>query len=288
MATNLVVTTQVVKQFLPVIQGVPDPRIVGASSGATSIRAVRPNKLFSEALLETSSPRTKPQTARVAMSMVFHTPVLLALLLPPLYFTDTIDMKGFAQTFLVAPPPPPPAAQSVVKVAPVRRVFTSAGKLLAPAAIPQKIAMLKEEPLAPDVGAGVAGGIAGGVPGGQLGGIIGGILSGASHANVPVPSSQPKAPIRVGGRVKAPRVVAPPAPVYPVLAQQTKLEGVVSLDAVIDTGGNVIEMRVISGPPLLIQAALDAVRNWKYEPTFLNDQAIAVQLIVTVKFRLQQ
>ena len=254
MATNLVVTTQVVKQFLPVIQGVPDPRIVGASSGATSSRAVRRDQLFSEALLEMSSPRAERQT-RAAMSIVFHALVLLALLLPPLYFTDTIDMKGFAQTFLIAPPPPPPpppAAQSVVKVAPVRRVFTSAGKLLAPAAIPQKIAMLKEEPLAPDVGAGVEGGIAGGVPGGQLGGIIGGILSGASHANFPMPSiSQPKAPIRVGGHVKPPRVVAQPAPVYPVLAQQAKLEGVVSLDAVIDAGGNVIEMRVVSGPPAI-------------------------------------
>ena len=61
-----------------------------------------------------------------------------------------------------------------------------------------------------------------------------------------------------------------------------------SIDAVIDTEGNVVEMRVVSGPPLLIPAAVNAVRNWKYEPTFLNDQAIAVQLIVTVKFRLQQ
>jgi outer membrane biosynthesis protein TonB len=57
---------------------------------------------------------------------------------------------------------------------------------------------------------------------------------------------------------------------------------------VIDTEGNVVEMQVISGPPLLIHAALDAVRQWKYEPTYLNDQPIAVQLIVTVTFQLSQ
>jgi protein TonB len=79
-----------------------------------------------------------------------------------------------------------------------------------------------------------------------------------------------------------------PSPVYPPLAKQTKVQGIVSIDAVIDTEGNVVEMRVVSGHPLLISAALDAVKNWKYEPTYLNDQAIAVQLIVTVTFQLDR
>jgi len=65
------------------------------------------------------------------------------------------------------------------------------------------------------------------------------------------------------------------------------MEGIVSIDAVIDAEGSVVEMRVLSGPPLLIPAALDAVRQWKYEPTYLNDQAIPVQLIVKVTFQLQ-
>jgi outer membrane biosynthesis protein TonB len=61
---------------------------------------------------------------------------------------------------------------------------------------------------------------------------------------------------------------------------------VVSQDAVIDTQGNVVELKAVSGPPLLIPAALEAVRQWKYEPTYLNDQAVAVELIVTVTFHL--
>jgi protein TonB len=66
------------------------------------------------------------------------------------------------------------------------------------------------------------------------------------------------------------------------------VQGVVLIDAVIDTKGNVVEMHVVSGHPLLISAALEAVRNWKYEPTYLNDEAIAVQLVVTVTFQLNQ
>jgi protein TonB len=66
------------------------------------------------------------------------------------------------------------------------------------------------------------------------------------------------------------------------------MQGVVSIDAVIDTEGNVVEMKVVSGHQLLIPAALEAVRQWKYEPTYLNDQPIAVQLIVKVTFQLSQ
>jgi protein TonB len=298
MATDLITATQAEKkpapqQVLPRTQVAWDARIAGSASRSIPIAVAPRNNLFSETLLEMSSTRQPRRTADLFMSILLHTLILLALLLPPLYFTETIDLKGFAQTFLVAPPPPPPPppmAQTVAKAVPTpRRVFTSAGKLLAPSSIPQKIAMLKEEPLPPDIGAGVAGGVPGGVPGGQLGGVIGGILSGASRTYVPVPTptSQPRAPIRVGGRVRPPRPLVQAAPVYPILAKQTKLEGNVSIDAVIDTEGNVVEMRVVSGNPLLISAALEAVRQWKYEPTYLNDRPIAVQLVVTVIFKLE-
>ena len=64
------------------------------------------------------------------------------------------------------------------------------------------------------------------------------------------------------------------------------MQGAVIVDAVIDEHGTVVEARVVSGPPLLIQAAMDAVRQWKYEPTYLNDEPVPVQLNVTVQFRL--
>jgi len=250
----------------------------------------REQKVFAEALLEASSTRQRFSGRRVFYSIVIHTLVLMALILPPLYFTDTINLRQFTQTLLVAPPPPPPPApQAIAKAVVSKRVFTNAGKLVAPTVIPQKVAMLKEEPIDPDIGAGAAGGIPGGVPGGQLGGVIGGIISDASRrASVaPPPSVQKTAPLRVGGHVRAPRLIAKVAPSYPPLARQTRVQGDVTVDAVIDTAGNVVEMQIISGHPLLLSAALEAVKQWKYEPTYLNDQPIPVQLIVVVTFRLE-
>jgi len=253
----------------------------------------RKRNLFSETLLEASSTRHPRRGLQLLFSIGLHILVLLALVLPPLYFADTLDLRHFTQTLLVAPPPPPPppAAQAVVKSnAAPRHMLLSGGKLIAPTAVPSRIVMLKEEPLPPEIGNGVADGVPGGVPGGQLGGVIGGVISDASRTNLPTPVSatrQPKIPIRVGGRVRPPRVLLKPSPVYPPLAKQTRIQGTVSIDAVIDTEGNVVEMSVVSGHPLLISAALDAVKNWKYAPTYLNDQAVAVQLMVTVRFQLE-
>ena len=66
------------------------------------------------------------------------------------------------------------------------------------------------------------------------------------------------------------------------------MSGTVVIDAVINEQGDVVEMKVISGPPLLIQAAMDAVRRWKYEPTYLNDQPVPIALNVTVTFKLSE
>ncbi len=272
------------------------PEKAAPSSGQRPvILAPRGKNWLSEAMLDMSPTRPARRTVDFVLSMIVHAIFLGTLLLLPLYFTEAIDLKQFTQTFLVAPPPPPPppppASPVIAKVASApRRVFTAGGKLLAPTVIPEKIAMLKEEPLPPDVGPaeGVVGGVPGGVPGGQIGGVLGGILSGAARTNIPVaPTVPPKAPVRVGGRVKAPRPISQPQPLYPVLAKQAKIQGQVIIDAVIDEHGNVTEMQVVSGHPLLIPAALDALRHWKYEPTYLNEQPVPVQLLVTISFRLE-
>jgi protein TonB len=153
--------------------------------------------------------------------------------------------------------------------------------------------MIKEAPLAPEVdgAGGVPGGVPGGVSGGSMGGVLGGVIGGSGTVPVaPIPprDNRPKAPVRVGGRVKEPKLLRRVEPAYPPLAMQTRVQGTVIVDAVIDEHGDVTEVKVVSGPPLLIQAALDAVRRWKYEPTYLNEQPVPVQLNVTVAFRLSQ
>lgn len=106
---------------------------------------------------------------------------------------------------------------------------------------------------------------------------------------LPPPETEPQGPVRihVGGALKPPRLLSSVLPIYPTMARDTGIEGDVVIDTTIDTAGNVTGMKVISGPPMLRQAALDALRRWKYEPSKLNGQAVPVQLTVTIKFHHQ-
>jgi TonB family protein len=93
-------------------------------------------------------------------------------------------------------------------------------------------------------------------------------------------------PLRVGGGVQAPRLIRKIQPLYPQLANATRTQGEVVLDCVIDEHGNVTQMKLVSGHPLLVKAAFAAVQQWKYEPTLLNGMPIAVEMRVTVNFVL--
>jgi TonB family protein len=92
---------------------------------------------------------------------------------------------------------------------------------------------------------------------------------------------------RLGGRRKEPQLVSRSVPSYPAMAKEAGIEGEVTIDAVIDTSGKLTSMKVISGALLLQQAALDSLRNWKYEPGYLDDKPVPVRTSITVKFRLR-
>jgi len=91
----------------------------------------------------------------------------------------------------------------------------------------------------------------------------------------------------VGGRMREPRLVTRTVPSYPAAARQVGIEGEVVIDAVVDTSGKLTNLRVVSGAPLLQQAALDSLRSWKYEPGYLDDKPVPVKTSITVKFRLR-
>lgn len=247
-------------------------------------------KLFAEAMLEDSPTRPPRRLRDFVISAALQVLFLATLLLLPLLFTEAFDIHQFNKTLLAvppsapAPPPPPAVARSA---APKRRVLSVTGKLVVPRVIPHQIARVSEEPAGNDLAATIAPGegVPGGVPGGLPGGVIGGVLSGAAVAPPPAPTaSAPKGPIRVGGGVKAPRLIFAPEPVYPVLARQARIGGAVVIDAVIDTAGNVVEMKTVSGQPILVIAAMEALRQWKYEPTILGGEAFPVRLLVTITF----
>jgi periplasmic protein TonB len=251
----------------------------------------KPNRVFAEALLEHSTTRQRRSAKDWALSFFIHFAILFLLLLMPLYFSQGIDMKRLETTLLVAPmppmapaPPPPPAAAHMARVIP--KVFTP-GKLTAPTFIPKAVPVASNDSAPPqEAFAGAMGGVPGGVPGGMIGGITGGMPNLAAPVVATPVAERPKGPIRVGGDVKPPRLIYGPAAIYPVLASQAHVHGMVVIDAIIDEHGNVIQEKVVSGHPLLVQAALKAVSQRKYEPTILDGEPTPVDLRVEVNFQM--
>lgn len=103
----------------------------------------------------------------------------------------------------------------------------------------------------------------------------------------PPPPPEPIAPMRLHSGMKKPVKTTDAAPVYPMLAKQAHIEGMVILEAVLDAQGRVESVRVLRSIPQLDRAAVDAVQQWRFTPALLNGQAVPVVMTVTVNFRLQ-
>jgi protein TonB len=244
--------------------------------------------ILADAIIEENSIHQPRSPLDWVVSIILHFVVLAFLMLLPLYFTSQLDIQRFNLTFLVAPTPPPPPPPPPVALHAVRPVPTRSytpGELTAPSFIPKAIVITAPE----EVAMGLPAGVPGGIPGGQAGGVIGGILSGAvnSAPAPPPPVEGPKKPLVIGGNVKQPRLIYGPAPEYPDLARQALISGVVIIEAILDEHGNVTEVHAVKGHPLLIAAALKAVSQRKYEPTYLDGQPMPVDLRVEVSFRAQ-
>lgn len=96
----------------------------------------------------------------------------------------------------------------------------------------------------------------------------------------------PATPVRVGGKVQAAKLINQVSPIYPPLARQARISGAVRLEAVISRDGRIKSLRVSVGHPLLAQAALEAVRQWVYQPTLLNGEPVEVLTQIEVNFKL--
>lgn len=160
-----------------------------------------------------------------------------------------------------------------------------AGKLVQPKAIPKEVHVIREQQETPDFGFGVPGGVPGGY-GGQTGGVIGGIIGGVVRTNVPPPPPPVQQRIRVGGNVQQAMLMNRVQPVYSPLARAARVSGTVTLHAIIGKDGTVQQLQAVSGPPLLVQSALDAVRQWRYRPTLLNGEPVEVDTTIEVIFTL--
>ena len=136
------------------------------------------------------------------------------------------------------------------------------------------------------VSTGVSGGVAGGVKGGVQGGVVGGVLGGVADSQ-DIKKFEGDA-VRAVGDIKPPKLVKEVNPVYPQNARQARVEGTVILEAKTDGEGNVVDARVLRSIPVLDQAAIDAVKQWKYEPLIIDGQHRQVIFTVTVRFVLDE
>jgi protein TonB len=221
--------------------------------------------------------------------------LVAALSVIPLLNTDLLP-RTTLQMMLVAPAPPPPApppapaAERIPQTHPVARRQFDGLRLSEPARIPEKIAMLASDELPPVAGSGA------GVPGGIEGGVPGGILSMPPRllevppvlltTAKPVEPVAPIPRITVGGRVQDALIIHKVIPVYPPLARQARLSGTVRFTAIIARDGTIQNLTLVSGHPLFVAAATEAVRQWRYRPTLLNGDPVEVIAPIEVIFIL--
>jgi periplasmic protein TonB len=261
----------------------PQLATVSASHGSA------PGNLFLEAMLE--MPTTNGQKARnpakMAVSIVIHAVLIALLLIVPVYFaSNTLSLQKYEPTYVFTPPKitlraAAPAAAAKALQAMTRTPEIAQPTFVAPRSIPKEVtAASNNNVAAPNLDA--MGGVPGGVPGGVLGGVLGGT---GAIPGPPVPKNG-NGIVRVGGNVRPPELIQRISPEYPAVARAGHVQGTVVIDAVIDASGNVVSEHAVSGPDLLVAAALSAVEQWKYQPTYLNGKPVQLAMEVTVSFHL--
>lgn len=204
----------------------------------------------------------------------------------------------FYPTAPVAPPRAAPQAPAVAR--PARPALQLRdGILTAPVNTPDRPVIIDEPPLTAaemgGTGVGVTGGIDGGIPGGILHGLTAAVTRQVAPPAPPRPVAAPAVEkpagppprIKVGGLVQQGMLVNQVIPTYPALARAARISGVVQLVGVVGTDGRIKHLQLVSGHPLLVEAALAAVRRWVYRPTYLNGDPVEVVAPITVSFVMQ-
>jgi protein TonB len=241
-----------------------------------------PHDLFGDAVVRPAS-RTTLRRALTILSIALHALVIATVVvaqlfaigpLPtprrPLAFED-VRMVQLAEIELPAPPRRSTAPASTVSpdAAPTEmpsgiRTETGLENAKTNAARPENLGLVE----------------------GERSGI--GSLGFAEGTAPPPPPPAPTAPMRLHAGIQPPKRIVDVTPTYPEIAQRARVEGIVIVDAIIDTRGNVETARVLRSVPLLDAAALDAVRQWKYTPALLNGVPVPVIMTVTVRFTLNR
>lgn len=230
-------------------------------------------------------------------SVCLHSWVILLMVVVPLLFFRVLP-EAELLTFLIAGPVPPPAPPPPIPPSPrpqhasgASRVVVSVPITFAPTSLPRGIAPPIDEP--PDVSAltGIRGlnvGIPAGM--GMSGAGIPPDLLGAAAAPVgppPAPPAPRRTPVPILSNLQESKLIKKVLPEYPTIAQRARVEGTVYLQVLVNEEGDISEVKVLQGHPLLVDEAVRAVKQWKYSPTLLNGEPVPVVSTVTVIFRLR-
>jgi protein TonB len=256
------------------------------------------NPVIFKSLPATFPDEDKYRRPSAISSIVIHITLVTTLVVVPLFIPQRIEQWRMLTLIAPAPPPLPPSlpapAETEPKPAPdIQPVIqVDPGTIITPTEIPKEIARIVD-----DVPVGAIGGVTGGSSSSSVGGVLRAVLlttTAAPEAPLPPPPPPPPppvttfvAPVRVGGNIQEPKVIRLVPAIYPKLAIKARVKGTVILEATVTTDGAVDEIKVISGNPLLIQAAIDCVKQWRYEPTFLNGEPVPVILTAKVNFQLE-
>jgi periplasmic protein TonB len=246
-----------------------------------------------ESVRQTSHLDSAKHFLALLLSLVIHAAALCTLALLPLLFLNVIH-QGDLLTFLIAPPPPPPPpapAPPRPAGASVRHAIVLTNINATPNTIPRGIpdppqdADVDVGSILPNIAQGVAGVGPAGV--GQVAMLF--PMDPMNPVPPPPPPSRDKKnpPLKISSGVLAGKLIFKVDPEYPSLARIARVSGSVIMEATIDEEGNVAEIKVLSGHILLNEAAVEAVKRWKYSPTVLNGEPIKVQAAITVNFNLR-
>jgi periplasmic protein TonB len=218
----------------------------------------------------------------VVISAMLQSACLLILIVVPLIYTEALPKTIFKTTWVG----PPARAARVGAQAPIEKANTRAvpalifGVMMAPRRIPTRVDTIEESPSLPEGKAGQ------GPIGNDTNFSFLNVAPNAAEAVLrPVVTNVPQR-VLVTSTIESAKLISRVQPAYPPLAIQARIQGNILLHAVISRDGQVSELQVLSGHPLLVNAALDAVRQWRYSPTLLNAQAVEVETTITVSFVL--
>ena len=250
--------------------------------------------MFEQSMIVDGAKRSNPWS--FAASFTVQTVAVAAVLVLPLLRVATMEARFPTPVYL----PRALAPQTVMRQessrgsAPSTILVTQPGRtyrtFTAPPRIPTSVSMGPDLPNAPEYQFG-GGGMAGNLNGIDLGiPIIGPAMRLPPPPPPPVqhaatPAAQPSI-VQIGGKIQAAKLVFGPKPVYPSIARQARISGSVRLAAQISADGHIRDLRLISGHPLLAPAAIDAVRQWVYQPTLLNGKPCEVLTDIEVNFLL--